>query len=188
MLEKLASLRKAVFKPFLINIDPNIISSAALLAALFAGYLFWQGFFLLAAVFVLLNGFLDVLDGEIAKFYKKETKFGDFIDHAFDRIADVAILLGITLTANVPDWLGYSTIIAVLLVSYLGTEAQTLTSKRLYSGILGRSDRLIVLTIAGFLTIQFTSAIYWGTLLILVLSILTFAQRFWTIANTLKNY
>jgi len=112
---KFPELRQKLVKPFVININPNVISVIALIVAIVAGYLFWQGFLFLAAVFVLLNGFLDILDGEIAKTFKRESKFGDFIDHSFDRIADVAILLGLTLNKSVPDFLGFATIILVLL-------------------------------------------------------------------------
>ncbi|HIJ99009.1 TPA: CDP-alcohol phosphatidyltransferase family protein [archaeon] len=184
---KFPELRQKLVKPFVININPNVISVIALIVAIVAGYLFWQGFLFLAAVFVLLNGFLDILDGEIAKTFKRESKFGDFIDHSFDRIADVAILLGLTLNKSVPDFLGFATIILVLLVSYLGTEAQALTSHRLYSGLLGRGDRLLILAIIAILGIWFAQALYYGILLILVLSGISFLQRFVVISKILRK-
>jgi len=183
--KKFPSLREKMMKPFLINVNPNYITVLALLAAIAAGYFAYMQDFIAFGILVLLNGFLDIWDGEIAKQFKRETKFGDFLDHAFDRLADVAILLGLTLTPYVPDWLGYITIIAVLLVSYLGTEAQALTSHRLYAAWLGRSDRLVIIAAAAFLQMWFASALYYGFLLILLMSAISFLQRFFVITRVL---
>src|SRR3989344_4673041 len=191
MLPELSSrfpeLRKKLMKPFIANVNPNIVSVVALMVAFAAGYFLWQNILLPAAVFVLLNGFLDMLDGEIAKTYKKETKFGDFLDHSFDRIADVAILLGLTLNKNVPDFLGFGTIILVLLVSYLGTEAQALSGKRLYAGWLGRGDRLVLIAVGALAQVWFEQALYITTIILLSLSIISFAQRFYAIIKTLAK-
>lgn len=183
---KFPELRKKLLAPFIININPNFISVIALIVAVAAGYFLWQNLLLPAAAFVLLNGFLDMLDGEIAKTFKRETKLGDFLDHSFDRLADVAILLGLTLNKNVPDFLGFATIIIVLLVSYLGTEAQAISGKRLYAGWLGRGDRLLLIAIAAIVAVWFGGALYYATLLILVLSAVSFAQRFATIIKNLN--
>ena len=175
-IEKKYNLRK-VFDKCIIKINPNKITLLALIAAIIAGYLFYEQYILLASLFVLLNGFLDVLDGQIAKKYGT-SKFGDFLDHTFDRLADVAIFTGIALSGIVPMELGFGALIALLLVSYLGTQAQAISHKRLYAGILERADRLVIIIIAGFITIFYEKAIYYAIWIILILSILTFIQRF----------
>ena len=184
---KFPELRKKLMKPFVVDVNPKMVSIAALLVAITAGYFLWQNLLLPAAVFVLLNGFLDMLDGEIAKTFKKETKFGDFLDHSFDRIADVAILLGLTLNKNVPDFLGFGTIILVLLVSYLGTEAQALSGKRLYAGWLGRGDRLVLIAVGALAQVWFEQALYVMAIILLSLSIISFAQRFYAIVKILNQ-
>ena len=184
---KFPELRKKLMKPFVVDVNPKMVSIAALLVAITAGYFLWQNLLLPAAVFVLLNGFLDMLDGEIAKTFKKETKFGDFLDHSFDRIADVAILLGLTLNKNVPDFLGFGTIILVLLVSYLGTEAQALSGKRLYAGWLGRGDRLVLIAVGALAQVWFEQALYVMAIILLSLSIISFAQRFYAIVKMLNH-
>ncbi len=183
---KFPELRQKLLKPFIVNINPNTISIIALIAAVAAGYLLWQNLLLPAAAFFLLNGFLDMLDGEIAKAFKRETKLGDFLDHSFDRLADVAILLGLTLNETVPDFLGFTAVIIVLLVSYLGTEAQAISGKRLYAGWLGRGDRLLLIAIAAVVAVWFSSALYYATWLIVILSGISFVQRFATIIKNLN--
>ena len=183
--KKFPHIRENLMKPFLINVNPNIITFFALLIAFAAGYFIYTGDFIFGGILILLNGFLDILDGEVAKQFKRETKLGDFLDHVMDRVADIAILLPLALTPYVQDYLAYFAIIIVLLVSYLGTEAQALTSHRLYSAWLGRADRLIILAAACFLQFWFAQALFWAILLILALSVVSFFQRFYVITRVL---
>jgi CDP-diacylglycerol---glycerol-3-phosphate 3-phosphatidyltransferase len=177
LIEKKLKIRK-LFDKFTFKINPNIISVLALIAAVVAGYLFYANRFVLAGLFVLLNGFFDLLDGQIAKKYNLTTDFGDFIDHTFDRLSDVAIFVGIAISGVVPKEVGFATVIVVLLVSYLGTQAQAISKKRLYAGIMGRADRLMLLFLASLLTVVYTNALYYIIWIILGLSVLTFIQRF----------
>ena len=169
-------LRNILVKPFVKKVNPNNISFLAFMFAVLAGICFYQGYFILGAVLVLLNGYFDIVDGAIAKRYGA-TKYGDFLDHSLDRLSDVAIFIGITMNPIMPDAIGYMTIIMILLVSYLGTEAQALMKKRIYGGLAGRADRLIIIAVAGFLTVFNRYFIVWGTLLILILAVITFIQR-----------
>ncbi|MBD3263227.1 CDP-alcohol phosphatidyltransferase family protein, partial [Candidatus Woesearchaeota archaeon] len=87
-------LREKICGALVVKVNPNVVSFLALLAAIAAGYFFWQNLLWLAGILVFVNGFLDILDGAIAKKYGT-SKFGDFLDHTFDRLADIAILVGI---------------------------------------------------------------------------------------------
>ncbi len=186
--KKVPQLREKILAPFLFKTNPAYISLLALLLAAAAGYFFYKQMFLLAGVLVLLNGFFDILDGEIAKKFGSVSAFGDFLDHTFDRIADVLMFAGIALLPQIPVWLGWPTIILVLLVSYLGTQAQALTGKRLYSAWMGRGDRVVVLAVAGLLAAYFgVVVLYYALLLVLILSAATFLHRFWAIYMDIKR-
>jgi archaetidylinositol phosphate synthase len=102
----------------------------------------------LASMFIFTNGFFDAIDGKVARLTKKTSKRGDFLDHATDRYADLFILGGIMLSAYCNVLFGALAIIAVLLTSYMGTQAQAMGVGRDYSGILGRADRLAILSAA----------------------------------------
>ncbi|MCD6476739.1 MAG: CDP-alcohol phosphatidyltransferase family protein [Candidatus Aenigmarchaeota archaeon] len=184
--KKYPRLRKLVTSRFLFKINPNYITFLAFLMACFAGYFFYISSFILASLFVLLNGFFDILDGEIARKYNINSKLGDFLDHTLDRLADIAILLGITLSSAVPDIIGFSLIIVTLLVSYLGTQAHALTKKRFYGGIIGRADRIIIIFVASVGMMLFEKSLYYGVLLLILLSFVTFLQRFYIIYKQLK--
>ncbi len=104
--------------------------------------------FAIASVCIFLNGFLDAIDGKVARLTNTISKRGDFLDHVFDRYSDILILGGIMISAYCDVLIGALAIIAVLMTSYMGTQAQALGCGRNYGGILGRADRLVILMIA----------------------------------------
>ena len=57
----------------------------------------------------------------------------------------ILIIGGIALGALVNIEIGFAAIIGVLMLSYMGTQAQAVGAGREYAGLLGRADRLIVL-------------------------------------------
>lgn len=190
MLHKLNSpkLRAKILSPFVTNIDPNFVTILAFLSAVFSGMFFYYNMIIFGAIFVLMNGFFDVLDGEIAKTYKRVTRFGDFLDHLLDRFSDVAILLGITLSSYVPDFYGYMLIIVTLLVSYLGTQSQVVLKKRNYGGLIGRADRLLLIAIFSFASLVYSDMLCYGVIVILILSSITLIQRLFKIFKGLKRH
>ena len=100
------------------------------------------------ALFVLISAGFDAIDGKVARLTGKVSVRGDFLDHAIDRYADIFIIGGIILSPYCNNVIGLLAIIAVLLTSYMGTQAQALCAGRDYSGLLARADRLIILMVA----------------------------------------
>ena len=143
----------------LLHVNPNAVSWTAFLAAVGSGISFaiGGGWFLGLALFLLLvNSYLDALDGKIARLAGRASARGDFLDHVLDRYADVFILGGIALNpayCRLP--VGMLAIIGVLLTSYMGTQAQALGLGRAYGGILGRADRLVLLFVGGLIQLVF---------------------------------
>jgi archaetidylinositol phosphate synthase len=141
-----------------IKINPNILSWFSVLFAFIAGIFFYFSsptkelinYYLYGAViFIFLNGLFDAIDGKVAKLTKKDSKRGDFLDHALDRFADVFIVGGLALSpwCRYPS-IGLLALVGMLLTSYMGTQAQAVGHKRDYSGLLGRADRLVLLMVA----------------------------------------
>lgn len=175
--KKYPSLRGKILEPLAFETNPDYVSALGLLTAFFAGFLFHKAFYLEASIVILVSGYLDIMDGYIAS-KVGETARGDFLDHAFDRLADTAILIGLSFSPAISVELGFLTTVSVLLVSYLGTQAQAITGERLYSGLMGRSDRMIVLFISGSLMLLNSQFLYFGVVFVFILSIITFVQRF----------
>ena len=138
----------------LIHVNPNAVSWAAFLAAVGAGIGLLIGGWLLgiALLLILVNSYLDALDGKIAKMAGKASARGDFLDHVLDRYADVFMLGGVAFNAMYCRLsIGTLALLGVLLTSYMGTQAQAVGQGRAYGGILGRADRLVLLFLGGLI-------------------------------------
>jgi archaetidylinositol phosphate synthase len=136
----------------MLNANPNIVSGVALSFALAAGITFYVSYMthwllILAVLFTFLNALFDALDGKIARLTEKSSAKGDFLDHVLDRYADIFILGGIALSPYCNQLIGMIAVLGVLLLSYMGTQAQAVGCRREYGGILGRADRLVLLII-----------------------------------------
>ena len=146
-----------LLNPIAVNIPlgPMGISIISLVTAITAGYSFYivdadlnnKIWLLIGAAMVFLTAVLDALDGIVARLRDLSSKRGDLVDHTLDRVADIIILGGIALGPIVDIEVGFAAIIGVLMLSYMGTQAQAVGAGREYAGLLGRADRLIVLII-----------------------------------------
>jgi len=144
----------------LINVNPNMISWVGLILAFLAGLLFFFSFdvernyfLLVGAAVVLVSGYFDALDGKVAKLAGKASRKGDYLDHVFDRYADIFMIGGVAVSAWCNPYIGLLALVGVLLTSYMGTQAQAVGAPRLYAGLLGRADRVVLSTI--FPIVQF---------------------------------
>ena len=133
-------------------LNPMGISLLSLVTALIAGYAFYiadytnKSWLLVGALMVFLTAVLDALDGIVARMRNLSSRRGDLLDHTLDRVADIIILGGIALGPLVDTTIGFSAIIGVLMLSYMGTQAEAVGAGSDYAGLLGRADRLVVLT------------------------------------------
>ena len=150
-------------------VTPNVWSVVSLICAFIAGVFFAFGQPFFSVLFVVLNSFLDVLDGALARYIGLASPIGDYLDHVFDRYADLFIVTGIiiygvqTWQAPVPAWvIGLFALTGVLLSSYLGTQAQAVGLKRNYGGLLGRADRLVLLMVFGLAEFIYPAPILFG--------------------------
>ena len=151
----------------LIRVNPNLVSWVAFLGAVGAGFAFFFGgaaFLGLALGLILVNAYLDALDGKIAKMTGKASLRGDFLDHVLDRYADVFMIGGIAFSAYCDLRIGTFALLGVLLTSYMGTQAQAVGQGRRYAGLLGRADRLVLLFLGSLLQLIVSPAgkVVWG--------------------------
>ena len=190
-------VRKIVRFLAAIGITPNFLSFASLFFALLAGFFFalsgnsnsFNLFLLLACIFLCLNALLDTLDGVLAREIGTASKKGDFLDHVIDRYSDMFILGGIIFGGYVYWEIGLIAIIGVLLTSYMGTQAQAVGLSRVYGGLIGRADRLLIIIAATFFTLCYPypfpasgplsfTFLGWSLLLFAILCNITAVQRF----------
>ncbi|MDG5760612.1 CDP-alcohol phosphatidyltransferase family protein [Natronococcus sp. A-GB1] len=153
-----------------LGMTPNGVSLLAFGMAVLAALAFMLGgrvapiWFVAAAILVFLNGWLDVIDGALAREQNVASAGGDLLDHVIDRYADIVIIGG--LAAGVESYfLGFLAVTGVVMTSYLGTQAQAVGLDRVYGGLIGRADRLVIIGLVGFLAYPI-SGVYGGLTLI----------------------
>jgi archaetidylinositol phosphate synthase len=154
------------------NVNPNAITWLSFVAALAAGAFFAFGgqdwrFLVAGSGMVFLNGVLDVLDGKVATITGKQSRKGDYLDHAIDRFSDAIFIGGLAFGAFGRIEIGLAALTFTLLTSYLGTQAQAVGIGRNYSGFLGRADRMMLLilvpTVQGILVARNVELPGWWT-------------------------
>ena len=143
-----------------LGLTPNGLSVASFFVSILAGIAFYAGGVVLGVVMVALNAVFDALDGALARDMGVASPRGDFLDHVIDRYADIFIITGIFAGGAAPWPIGVFALTGVLMSSYLGTQAQAVGVGRYYGGILGRADRLVLIMIAGALTVLIPGEIY----------------------------
>lgn len=75
-----------------INIHPNLLTGLSLITGLLsAHFLFYSN--KLFILFICLSLFFDILDGHLARYSNKTTKFGALFDISSDRFVQIALLL-----------------------------------------------------------------------------------------------
>ena len=138
------------------RITPNQLTLAGLVLAIIAGVSAAIGWLPLAAIVLLLSGFLDALDGELARQSESQTPFGAFLDSICDHYGDFAVYLGIawqTLHSG-----EHATVLLTLVAmfgSLVGSQIRSragmmgLDTKDV--GVFTRAERIIVLVL-GLLT------------------------------------
>lgn len=166
------------------GITPDALTVGSFIVSALAGIAFYLGGVVSGTILVALNAAFDALDGALAREMGIAGAHGDFLDHVIDRYADIFIITGIFAGGAAPWQIGVFALTGVLMSSYLGTQAQAVGVGRFYGGILGRADRLLLIIVAGALTVLIPVEIcglnYLGWLLVIfgILGHYTAIQRF----------
>jgi len=135
------------------GVNPNILTFFGLLVNFWAAAMFATGRFRAAAIIIFLAGFLDMLDGQVARRQNRVTAFGAFYDSTLDRLADMALYMGLLVYYSMSGRTPYVVLSAVatassVMVSYTRARAESLipTCK---VGFMERPERLVLLIIGG---------------------------------------
>jgi len=118
--------------------------------------------FLAAIVLIAVGGLADALDGIVARATNRTTRFGDFLDHAADRVADTTLAACWLAGNGVRLWLLIATMILIMLNGYLGTQIEATWRERSYETV-GRGEFVLALIVFPIVSyILFTNG--WATM------------------------
>ena len=180
MLERLRPLLKKILEPLAkrTNINPNIITIISPLIAIVSAVFFGTGNLLMGGLFILFSGVFDVLDGSIARYHNKTSKFGAFLDSTMDRFSDAIIIIGLIWGGYGTWFLGVLAIHSAYTVSYIRASAES-RGISCNIGIAERATRLIILILGAFIAVILDNTIYMNVAIIImvILSYITVVQR-----------
>ena len=189
MLGSLRPLLTKILNPLArnLNINPNVVTVISPFIAILAAYGFANHLLILGCIAILLSGFLDVVDGAVARYHNRSSKFGAFLDSTMDRFADAIIYIGIIFGGYCDWFIGVLAIHSAITVSYVRARAES-QGVECNVGIAERAVRMIILMI-GALIGYFTQPIYftYTIILLVILSYITVGQRIWHVWKELNG-
>ena len=168
------------------HISPNTLTWLGFLLTLGAAALIAMGHLLAAGIVVLVAGSFDILDGALARWTNRITRFGGILDSTLDRLSDAVLLFGVlglfllaqeqsALFTFLPkEWsivLVFIALASSQFVSYIRARAEA-AGLECQMGLFTRAERVVVLVL-GLLTSQVSIALA----IIAALSLVTFIQR-----------
>ena len=135
------------------RVSPNLITTIGVFVNLSAGLAYFVGWLQAGGALILLGGFVDIVDGHVARESGQTSKFGSFYDSTTDRLAEIFVFLGVLslYLGNDPNigepWMVYVVAAAMagsLMVSYTRAKAEALGID-CKVGLMQRAERIILL-------------------------------------------
>ena len=162
------------------GITPNMITWLGALIAIGAGVLIAMEHPFVAGFVVLAGGFLDIIDGALARSTNRATRFGAILDSTLDRVGEAVVLLGLIILYTRQQSIAGVTVVGVvwlmsLLVSYIRARAEGM-GVECEVGLFTRAERVILLVL-GLLLSQVGDALLIVLSVIAALSFITVIQR-----------
>ena len=167
------------------GISPNTWTVIGLIFAFASSLVYGINFeysLILGGVILLISGFFDIVDGQVARYTNKITKSGGFLDSVFDKIAEVSIFFGILIGGYAEPYLVFLAVTLSLLVSYTRAIADRLTIKLQGIGIGERAERLLVIAIIGIIGFMEVAII-----IVIIIATITLIQRLIVLSKSVKK-
>lgn len=171
-------------KPILITIMAFIFALASSAFYYLAGSK--ANFYYPAAVLLALSGFLDAVDGAVARRLDLTSDMGAFLDSVLDKLGECAIYVAIISSGAVNTFWGSMALASSLMVSYVRHRAEPLKVDLKGVGFMERAERLIFLTVASILTPLYEKALELTIILIGLFALLTTIWRIIHVVQILK--
>ena len=135
------------------NVSPNAITTVGTLLTIAAGVVYGTGHIMTAGWLMGVTAFFDVVDGEVARRTGKSTVFGAFYDSTLDRVADGALMAGLTVFYATNPVHHNIYMVVTCLVGMIGTFVVSYTRARAESlgidakvGVMQRPERIVLLS------------------------------------------
>jgi len=167
------------------GLSPNFWTMVGFVFAIIAALVYGLGLefgLIIGGILLLVSGFFDMVDGQVARVTGKTSQKGSYLDSMFDKIAEVAIFLGLLIGGYAEPYLVMLAITLSLLVSYARAKSDALNIKLQGVGIGERAERLLVIAIIGIIGYMEPAVI-----IVVVIAGITLVQRMIVTAKNIKE-
>jgi Phosphatidylglycerophosphate synthase len=157
------------------GLSPNFWTVVGLIIALSSAVVYGMGIefgLIIGGVLLLVSGFFDIVDGQVARVTGKTSKKGEYLDSMFDKISEVAIFLGILVGGYAEPYLVLLAITLSLLVSYARAKSDLINIKLQGIGIGERAERLLIIAIIGIIGFM-----DYAVIIVVIIAGITLIQR-----------
>jgi CDP-diacylglycerol--glycerol-3-phosphate 3-phosphatidyltransferase len=136
------------------GISADVVTLSGVAFAALGGLGVWLGrrgeaWLLLLPLGALLRTAANALDGWIAQETHTSRPLGEVLNETADRVGDVAIFLPVAFINGVPVLLVAGVLSAILVTSFVGVAIKAAGGPRVYAGVMGKPDRMLVMGLAG---------------------------------------
>ena len=157
------------------GLSPNFWTVVGLVIALSSAVVYGMGVefgLIIGGILLLVSGFFDMVDGQVARVTGKTSKKGEYLDSMFDKISEVAIFLGILVGGYAEPYVVLLAITLSLLVSYARAKSDLINIKLQGIGIGERAERLLVIAIIGIVGFM-----DYAVVIVIIIAAITLIQR-----------
>jgi len=167
------------------GLSPNFWTMVGFVFAIISALVYGLGLefgLIIGGILLLVSGFFDMIDGQVARVTGKTSQKGSYLDSMFDKIAEVAIFLGLLVGGYAEPYLVMLAITLSLLVSYARAKSDALNIKLQGVGIGERAERLLVIAIIGIIGYMEPAVI-----IVVIIAGITLVQRMIVTAKNIKE-
>lgn len=171
-----------------IGLTPNQVTGMAFVVGIASGGFIYLGQPIIAVVLLWISGYLDAVDGSMARLKQQSSAWGTLLDITFDRVVELSAIVGLAIVY--PDarflllLLTASIVVSMTIFLTVGalTEKKGMKSFYYQAGLAERTEGFILFT----LMILLPQWLLWLTALFFVVEIVTALQRMMEARKILK--
>lgn len=165
-----------------LGITPNHLTVLGIALAGVTAYMYTKvsgnkEYLLYSAGMFIVSGFIDAIDGVLARSTGKVTRFGGFFDSVADRYSDAIVYSGIIAAGLCNLWWGLLALFGSMLVSYARARAEMEGVNMAGIGLAERAERMIFLALCTATAYWYPQALNYGIIILAALAHLTVIQR-----------
>lgn len=163
------------------KLTPTHVTKIAFAIGIGASVLVYFDYPILAVIVLWMSGFLDAVDGTMARKSKQSTSWGTLLDITFDRVVEIGIIVALAFKATTHleliglVLLSVSIIFAMTIFLTVGALSDKMSEKSFYyqPGLAERTEGFILFSCM----ILFQEYLFFITMVFLAVEIITAMQR-----------